>query len=61
MVWMAVASSLFAAGVLATAIGRRRSRHDVFVQSAVILVVATLLAGSTGFLLGRGRVPACGL
>ena len=52
MVWMALVASLFAAGVLATAIGRRRTRHAVVVQSTVIFIVATLLAGCTGFLLG---------
>ena len=57
MVWMALASSLFAGGVLAGAIGRRRSRHTVFVQSVVILVVATLLAGFTGFFLGARVGP----
>jgi hypothetical protein len=57
MVWMALASSLFAGGVLAGAIGRRRTRHAVFVQSVVILVVATLLAGFTGFFLGARVGP----
>ena len=57
IVWMALASSLFEAGVLAAAIGRRRSRHAVLIQSAVILVVATLLAGGSAFLLGATAGP----
>jgi peptidoglycan/LPS O-acetylase OafA/YrhL len=57
MVWMALVASLFAAGVIATAIGRRRTRHAVISQSAVIFVVATLLAGCTGFLLGATDGP----
>lgn len=52
MLWMALASSVFAAGVMAATIGRRRARHAVFIQSIVILVVATLLAGCLAYLLG---------
>ncbi|MBA2707121.1 MAG: hypothetical protein H0U59_04885 [Gemmatimonadaceae bacterium] len=57
MVWMALAATIFAAGVLAASIGRRRSRHAVFIQSIVILVVSTLLAGTIGFLLGATAGP----
>lgn len=57
MVWMAMAASLFAAGVLASSIGRRRSRRAVRRQSAVIFVVATLLAGGTGFVFGATAGP----
>jgi len=57
MVWMALAASIFAAGVLAASIGRRRSRHTVFIQAAVILVVSTLLAGGIGFALGATAGP----
>ena len=52
MFWMALASSIFAASVLGTAIGRRRSRHVVRVQAAVIFVVAMLLAAGVGYWLG---------
>ncbi len=57
MVWMALVSTFFAAGVLAAAIGRRRSRQEAYFQSGVILLIATLLAGGTGFMLGD-RGPA---
>lgn len=57
MLWMALAASLFAAGVMAASIGRRRSRHALMTQSTVILIVATLLAGGTGYLLGATRGP----
>jgi Na+/H+-dicarboxylate symporter len=55
--WMALAASIFAAGVLAASIGRRRSRHAVFIQAVVILVVSTLLAGGIGFALGATAGP----
>lgn len=55
--WMALAASVFTAGVLASAIGRRRSRHAVFIQAAVILVISTLLAGGIGFALGATSGP----
>lgn len=57
MLWMAAAAIIFPAGVLATAIGRRRSRRAVAVQSSLIFVVATILAGSTGYLFGATRGP----
>lgn len=57
MFWMAAAASMFPAGVLATAIGRRRSRREVAVQSSVILVLSTILAGGTGYLLGATSGP----
>ncbi len=50
--WMALVASVFAAGVLASLIGRRRSRHAAFTQSLGILVICTLVAGATGFLAG---------
>jgi peptidoglycan/LPS O-acetylase OafA/YrhL len=56
-VWMSLAPSLFAVGVLAAAIGRRRTRHAMINQSAAILVVATLLAGGMAFLLGARADP----
>ena len=57
MFWMAAAASMFPAGVLATAIGRRRSRREVAVQSSMIFVLSTILAGGTGFLLGATSGP----
>jgi hypothetical protein len=57
MLWMAVVASAFAFGVLVTAIGRRRSRHAVLVDASVILVVSTLSAGATGFVLGATAGP----
>lgn len=38
--WMALVATVFAAGVLAAAIGRRRSRQTALVQSAVIAAAA---------------------
>ncbi|MDA1080293.1 MAG: hypothetical protein O2973_01250 [Gemmatimonadetes bacterium] len=55
--WMAVASVVFAAGVMAAAIGRRRSRREVRVQATVIFVVCTLFAAGAGFLLGASAAP----
>ncbi len=57
ILWMATGATFFTAGVLAAAIGRRRSRHAVIVQSTVIFVVSTLLAGVTAFLRGAGSGP----
>jgi hypothetical protein len=57
MTWMALASTLFAASVLAAAVGRRRSRRAVFTQSVVIFLVSTALAGGTGFALGATEGP----
>lgn len=51
---MAVVATIFLAGVMAAAIGRRRSRHAVAVQSTIILVVSTLLAGLTAFVYNAG-------
>ncbi len=50
--WMALVASVFAAGVLASLIGRRRSRHAAFTQSLGILVICTLVAGATGIIAG---------
>jgi peptidoglycan/LPS O-acetylase OafA/YrhL len=57
MFWMALIATVFAAGVLASAIGKRRSRHQVLVQSAVIVVVGALLAWFTGYSLGATEGP----
>lgn len=57
MFWMALVASVFAAGVLASAIGKRRSRPMALFQSAVIAVVGALLAWGTGYLLGATEGP----
>ena len=48
---MALAATIFTAGVLAANIGRRRSRKAAYSQATVILVVSTLLAGGTEYML----------
>lgn len=58
LLWMAVVSTMFAAGVLAAAFGRRRSRQAVVSQSIVILAASTFLAAATGFLQGATSVTA---
>lgn len=55
--WMALIASIFAAGVLASAIGKRRSRHQVLVQSVVIVLVGGGLAAGTGRMLGPTEGP----
>jgi hypothetical protein len=50
--WMALAASVFAAGVLASSIGRRRSRRAVFIQSFVILVISTIVAVPAAYVAG---------
>ncbi|MEO7366753.1 MAG: hypothetical protein ABIZ36_02275 [Gemmatimonadaceae bacterium] len=50
--WMAIVASVFAAGVLASLIGRRRTRRAAVSQSLGILVICTLAAGATGFIAG---------
>ena len=57
MLWMALAASVFAFGVLAASIGKRRSRHAALVEAIVILVAGTLLAGATGYVLGATSGP----
>lgn len=47
--WMALAATFFAGGVLAAAIGRRRSRRAVRVQAIVIFMVSTVLAAGAAF------------
>lgn len=47
VVWMAAAATIFAAGILAAAVGRRRSRQAMLFQTAMILVIGTLLAAGT--------------
>jgi peptidoglycan/LPS O-acetylase OafA/YrhL len=55
--WMALAASVFAAGVLASSIGRRRSRRAVFIQSFVILVISTVVAVPAAFVAGATSAP----
>jgi Kef-type K+ transport system membrane component KefB len=57
MLWMAALATIFTAGLLATTIGRRRSRKAAYTQSIVILVVSTIIAGVTGFILGAISGP----
>lgn len=52
MFWMALASSFFAAAIMAPAMGHRRSRRAVRVQAAWIVVVATLLSAGAGYVFG---------
>jgi hypothetical protein len=47
LIWMSAAATIFAAGILAAAIGRRRSRRATIFQTTMILVVGTLLALGT--------------
>jgi len=54
MLWMALAATVFAAGVMAASIGRRHTRHSAYTQAIVILIVSTLTAGGVGFFLGAG-------
>jgi uncharacterized membrane protein YoaK (UPF0700 family) len=55
--WMAVAASVFAAGVLASSIGRRRSRRAVLIQSLVILLVSTVVAVPAAYVAGATAAP----
>ncbi len=57
MFWMALVASVFAAGVLASAIGKRRSRHQVLVQSLIIVLVGAAVAVGTAKLLGPTEGP----
>jgi peptidoglycan/LPS O-acetylase OafA/YrhL len=59
--WMALVATIFAGGVLASAIGKRRSRHTALVQSAVIAVVGALLAWFTGYALRATEGPSAGM
>jgi FtsH-binding integral membrane protein len=56
--WMALAATVFAAGVLASSIGRRRSRRAVFIQSFVILVISTVVAVPAAYVAGATSGPA---
>ncbi len=52
MFWMAIAASLFAAGTLVAAIGRRRSHRAVKVQAIAIAIVSTMLAAAAAYVFG---------
>lgn len=58
MLWMAAVCSIFAAGVLLAAVGRRRSRRAALFQGSVILLVSTLVGAGVGFMLGATSVIA---
>ena len=57
LLWMALAASIFAAGVLATEFGRRQTRRAIVNQALVILCVSSALAVGTGLLLGATAGP----
>ncbi len=56
MLWMALAATIFTAGVMAASIGRRRTMHSAYNQAMIILIVSALTAGIVGFLLGARAV-----
>lgn len=58
MLWIAAVCSIFAAGVLLAAVGRRRSQHAAIFQGIVILIVGTLVGAGVGFLLGATSLVA---
>jgi ABC-type Mn2+/Zn2+ transport system permease subunit len=51
LIWMAVAATIFTAGVLAANIGRLRTRKAAYSQATAIFVVSALLAGATDYFL----------
>lgn len=57
MLWMALLATVFAAGVLSGAVGRRRTRSAMVFQSTMIFAVATLLAAVLGYALGATALP----
>ena len=54
---MALAVTVFSGGVLASSIGRRRTRKAAYSQATVILVVSTLVAAGTAYMLGATASP----
>jgi O-antigen/teichoic acid export membrane protein len=56
MLWMAIASSVGAAGVMALGKARSQELNSVGMLSVLALVIATLLAGSVAYWLGA-RAP----
>jgi len=59
--WMATASFLVAARVMAVGITRNRKPIGVLALSSLILVIATLFAGLAAFFLGARSVAAAGI
>jgi hypothetical protein len=59
--WLAFASFLGAAGVIAVGKSRGRKPVGALPLSAMVLVIATLLAGLAAFLLGAKSVAAAGI
>jgi hypothetical protein len=59
--WMAFASFLGAAAVMAVGKTRSRRLSGVLALSGLVLVIATLLAGLTAFLLGAKSFVAAGM
>jgi ABC-type Mn2+/Zn2+ transport system permease subunit len=57
LVWIALAATIFTAGVLAANIGRLRTRKAAYSQATAIFVVSTLLGGGTEYFL-RGSADA---
>jgi hypothetical protein len=57
MFWMALIATVFAFSVLVSAIGRRRSRHAVFVQAMAIFAISAILAWGAGYALGAVEGP----
>lgn len=57
MFWMALIATIFASSVLVAAIGRRRSRHAVFMQALAIFLISAMLAWGTGYALGAIAGP----
>jgi uncharacterized membrane protein len=60
-VWMAFASFLGAAVVMAVGKTRSRNPKGVLALSALVLVIATLLAGFVAFLVGARSVAGAGI
>src|ERR1700674_5210431 len=59
--WMAFASFLGAAVVIAVGKSRNRKPKGVLAPSALVLIITTLLAGLVAFLLGAKSVAAVGI
>jgi hypothetical protein len=59
--WMAFVSFLGAAVVIAVGKSRNRKAKGILAPSALVLIIATLLAGLVAFLLGAKSVAAAGI
>ena len=60
-IWMALASFLGAAVVIVVGKARSRKPIGMLALSALVLVIATVLAGLAAFLLGARSVAAAGI